>query len=374
MAEPLKTFFSESLVREIAKSIKGVFPAFKTASFVTAGSTGLSDLELLDRARHIAKALGDHLPADFEKAIAILVRSLGPEHVRDELEGAGMAPFFYLPHTMFIAERGIEHFDLAMAAQREITKRFTAEFSIRPFIERYPEKTFLLLKHWAKDENAHVRRLVSEGTRPRLPWAARVRYLDEHPEKGLSLLEMLKDDPATLVRRSVANHLNDVGKAHPELLLSTCKNWLEGASPERRALVEHALRSAIKRGEKGALALLGHGEKPNVAIQSAQFEPSRVAIGGKEKITFTLKSQSKKAQSLLVDIAVHFIKANGKPSAKVFKISRVTLEPSATVTLSKSISLAVHTTREPQVGIHQVDVLINGNALPLGSFEVFRSS
>src|SRR5262249_33519938 len=158
----------------------------------------LDELELLDRGRHIAKALTAHLPAAYPDAVAVLLRSLGPEHTSDELVGAGMAPFFYLPHTLFVAEHGLDHFDLSMRAQYELTKRFSAEASIRPYINRDPDRTLAVMQTWAGDANPHVRRLVSEGTRLRLPWALRVPWLDAHPERVLALLDRLKDDPSTM--------------------------------------------------------------------------------------------------------------------------------------------------------------------------------
>ena len=240
---------------------------------------GLDALELLDRGRHIARALAKRLPPSYPDAIAVLLQSLGPEHASDELIGAGMAPFFYLPHTVFVAEHGLDHFDVSMRAQYELTKRFSAESSIRPYIAKYPERTLDCLRGWARDPNAHVRRLVSEGTRLRLPWSQRVPWLDQHPERVLALLEMLKDDDASMVRRSVANNLNDLGKVHPGLLMQTCESWLEDASPERRELVEHALRSAVRRAVPEALRLLGYGGKASVAVEDVRIVPRRVSIG-----------------------------------------------------------------------------------------------
>src|SRR5688572_5844556 len=253
VAEPLKLFFSPQLVERLADDVERVYSAFAKREFVRQACTGLDALELLDRGKHISRALESHLPSSYPAAIEVLVRSLGPEHASDELVGAGMAPFYYLPHVLFVAERGLDHFDESMQAQYELTKRFSAESSIRPYIAKYPERTFAVLREWAKDESAHVRRLVSEGTRLRLPWAPRVAWLDEHPERVLELLELLKDDPASVVRRSVANNLNDLGKVRPDLLTRTCASWLESASAERRSLVEHALRSAVKRGSSDAL-------------------------------------------------------------------------------------------------------------------------
>lgn len=370
MADQLKHFFSAQRVRRLAGEIARVHPAFPVRAFVKQASAGLEALELLDRGRHIAAALAAHLPPAYPQAVAVLLRSLGPEHATDELVGVGMAPFHYLPHVLFVAERGLDHFDLSMRAQYQLTRRFSAESSIRPYLARDPERAFGFLGRWARDRNAHVRRLVSEGTRLRLPWAARVPWLDAHPERVLALLELLKDDPTTLVRRSVANNLNDLGKVRPELLIRTCAAWLAGASPERRALVEHALRSAVKRGEAAALALLGYGKKAAVAVEEVRFEPRRVAIGERVRVSFELRSEARAAQDLLVDLAVHFVKAGGRTGRKVFKLKRVALPPRARVALSAQISLAVHTTRVPRPGTHAVDVVVNGETRPVGSFEV----
>jgi 3-methyladenine DNA glycosylase AlkC len=370
MAEPLKTFFSPRLVRRLAADLVRVHPPFPVRRFVKDACDGLDALELLDRGRHISRALGRHLPSSYSDAVAVLLRSLGPEHASDELIGAGMAPFFYLPHTIFVAECGLDHFEVSMQAQYELTKRFSAESSIRPYIARYPERTLERLRTWAGDANPHVRRLVSEGTRLRLPWAGRVPWLDEHPERVLALLDLLKDDPASVVRRSVANNLNDLGKVHPGLLIQTCASWLEGASAERRKLVEHALRSAVKRGSPDALQLLGYGRNASVAVDGVRIAPRRVAVGGRVSIDFVLRNRSRAAQDLLVDLAVHFVKANGRTSARIFKVKRVALAARGADPFSISVSLAVHTTRKPQPGRHAVDIIVNGKVMPIGAFHV----
>jgi 3-methyladenine DNA glycosylase AlkC len=369
----LKSFFSPALIRRLAGDIARVHPAFPSRRFVRQACAGLDDLELLDRGRHISRALAAHLPPSYPDAIDVLLRSLGPEHQSDELVGAGMAPFFYMPHLVIVAERGLDHFDLSMRAQHELTRRFSAEFSIRPYIAKDPERTFATLRAWTKDKNPHVRRLVSEGTRLRLPWGTRVAWLDANPRRILELLELLKDDPASVVRRSVANNLNDLGKLHPELLIETCAAWLEGPSEDRRALVEHALRSAVKRGSNDALRLLGYGGKASVAIEDVRFEPRRVAIGGRVAISFAVRSRSRATQSLLVDVAVHFVKATGKTSRKVFKLKRTTLPPRDRAAFRTTVSLKVHTTRKPQPGVHEVEVIVNGMTHPIGSFSVTRA-
>ena len=370
MANALKTFFSVALVRRLAAEVVRVYPAFPRDAFIKEATAGMQRLELLDRGRHIARALASHLPPAYPEAIEVLMGSLGPEHSSDELIGVGMAPFFYLPHTMFVAEHGLEHFDVSMHAQYELTKRFSAESSIRPFIEIDPEQAFAWLDRWAGDGNAHVRRLVSEGTRLRLPWAPRVSWLDEHPDRVLALLERLKDDPASLVRRSVANNLNDLGKVHPTLLIETCRSWLVHASAERRALVEHALRSAVRRGAPDALRLLGYGRAASVSIEQVRLTPKRVTIGQRVSVAFLVRSRARTTQDLLLDLAVHFVKANGRTAPKVFKLKRVTLPPGGEATLAASVSLAVHSTRTPRPGRHAVDVIVNGRAVGLGAFYV----
>jgi hypothetical protein len=214
---------------------------------------------------------------------------------------------------------------------------------------------------------------VSEGTRLRLPWAARVGWLDQNPDRVLSLLELLKDDASTMVRRSVANSLNDLVKVRPDLLIRTASAWLEDASSERRILIEYALRSAVKRGDTDALRLLGYGQAPRVSVETVAFTPRRVRIGGRVAMTFGLKSTWTRQQQLLVDVAVHFVKARGAGAPKVFKLGRIALGPRERIELKTSFSLAVHTTRVPRPGRHAVDVSVNGLAMRAGAFEVLRA-
>jgi 3-methyladenine DNA glycosylase AlkC len=373
MAETLKTFFSPDLVRRLAGDIARVHPEFPARAFTRDACRGLDELELLDRGRHIARTLAAHLPQSYPGAIEILLRSLGPEHASDELLGGGMAPFFYLPHTIFVAERGLGHFELSMRAQYELTRRFSAEASIRPYLEHEPERTLSRLREWTSDPNPHVRRLVSEGTRLRLPWAPRVRWLERNPERVLELLELLKDDPSTLVRRSVANNLNDLGRARPDLLATTVAAWLRGASTERRALLRHATRGAVKRGDAKILGLLGYGRLAKVELRSVAFAPKRVRIGERVRVSFTLVSTAPRPQRLLVDLAVFFVKVRGHAVPKVFKVDELVLAAGARADLSATISLAVHTTRVPRPGEHAVAVLVNGRAVPAGSFRVVAS-
>ncbi len=354
----------------IAGMIARVHPAFPQRAFLRDALAGYEALELMPRGRHIAHALRRHLPQDVPAALDILLASLDAPA---EPGASGFASFLYLPHTVYVAEYALEHFDAAMRAQHALTQRFTAEFSIRPFIERYPERTLVLLRIWTRDPSPHVRRLVSEGTRPRLPWAPRLRALQRDPRPALELLELLKDDPALYVRRSVANHLNDIGKDHPGLLNSTARRWLRGASPERAWIVRHALRSAIKRGDAGALAVSGFGVKAEVAVRGKSITPRRTRIGGAIRIAFELVNRLPRNQRVLVDLRVHYRKAGGKTAPKVFKLKTVELAPKATLQFGKKLSLADLTTRKHHPGAHAVEVLLNGRAVALGGFELARA-
>ena len=368
MAEALKHFFDRPLVASIADALAGVHPGLDRRRFVADALRGLTELELLARGWHIADAIHRHLPEDFPTAARLLVASLGPELA--DSESFGMAPFRYLPHVCFVARYGIEHFEPSMQAQLELTKRFSAESSIRPFIERYPEQTYARLLLWAKHPNVHVRRLVSEGTRPRLPWAARLREYQRDPAPVIALLELLKDDPERYVQRSVANSLNDIGKDHPERLVEVCRAWHQGAGEGRRWVVKHALRSLVKRAHPGALELLGVGARPLVSVRGVALAPTRPRRGALLTVSFELASTGRATQTLLVDYAVHFVKANGARRAKVFKLRRLELPPRGRVQLEARVSLVDMTTRKHHAGRHAMDLLVNGVRLPLCEFDV----
>lgn len=368
MAEPLKNFFDEACIDRIADDIARAHPALSRRAFRADALRGLGGLELLARGHHLAEVLRRHLPADYEAAVGILLESLGPE--LEQSDSFGMAPFRYLPHVSFVARFGLEHFEASMRAQHALTKRFTAESSIRPFLVRYPTQTYDRLVLWAKDPNVHVRRLVSEGTRPRLPWAPRLRDFQRDPAPVIALLELLRDDTERYVQRSVANNLNDIGKDHPEQALTVCRRWSEPPSEGRAWIVKHALRSLVKKSNPAALALLGVGARPRVSVRDLSWAPQRVKLGQALSIHFELASTGRAAQDLLVDYAVHFVKSNGTRRAKVFKLRRVQLPAAASVRLKARVAFVDLTTRKHYPGRHAVELRVNGTTIPLCEFEV----
>jgi 3-methyladenine DNA glycosylase AlkC len=365
MASQLKDQFGPGVPRAIASMIRAVHPKFPVDAFLRDSLEGYAPLSLTGRAAHIAGALQRHLPQDYPRAVDILIESATQTH--EHSATGGMGPFLYMPHMIFIARYGLDHFEESMRAQYILTQLFTAEFSIRAFLEKHPEATLARLRQWATDPSEHVRRLVSEGTRPRLPWASRLRAFQKDPRQVLALLELLKDDPALYVRRSVANNLNDIGKDHPALMTATARRWLRGASAARRWIVNHALRSAVKRADAGALGALGYGDKAHVAVADVKIAPARSKIGGSVAISFTVRNLRAQRQRVMADLVVHFVKSRGT-GAKTFKLRALELAPRGHAVLSKKIALKQLTTRKNYAGVHHLEAMFNGAKIPLGKF------
>ncbi len=258
---PLKQLIDSKLVSLIAESFVAVHPGFKAKRFTQQATHGLEGLELKDRARHIAHAMAKQLPDNFDSAAELVIASFGNK--LRVTKNYGLAPFFYMPHSEWISLYGGAHFESGLRANYELTQRYTAEFSIRPFIIEHEAACLNQLKHWCRDPNPHVRRLVSEGTRARLPWAMRLRNIQAKPQLTLPLLEKLKDDTELYVRRSVANHLGDIAKDHLGFAMETCARWLAESqamqdatqAKHRRWLIRHALRYPAKKGHAQALQL-----------------------------------------------------------------------------------------------------------------------
>lgn len=368
MAEPLKNQFGRDVPERIAKMIGDVWPAFDRERFLEHALDGYDALELTPRARQISEALAVTLPDDREEALGVLVRSLD-----SELDGAkltGMASFLYLPHVFFVADHGLDHFEAAMSAQNALTRRFTAEFSIRTYLIHHRDATLARLKEWAADPNVHVRRLVSEGTRPRLPWAPRLKEFQDDPTPVLELLELLKDDDEEYVRRSVANNLNDIAKAHPSVVVEVARRWWTDGDTNRRRLVRHGLRTLIKAADPDALSVLGYGPTSPVRVAEVRCAPNTVRIGGRVKIEVDLENPGRSEGGALVDLRLHFVKANGATSPKVFKGGEVTLEPGARATIRKTVSVRQHSTRRHYPGRHRIEVILNGVTVDGPSFEL----
>lgn len=374
MAEPLKNSFGPDVVSTIAASLASVQPSFDEAGFARACLDGYAGLELTARARHISDALSTHLPADRAAAMKVLLSSLSSlaELNHDLREHNPMSGFVYLPYVFFVADHGSEEFDLAMELQYELTQLFTAEFSIRAYLVDHRDATLERLRVWAHDSSEHVRRLVSEGTRPRLPWAPRLKEFQRDPGPVIALLELLKDDPAEYVRRSVANNLNDIAKDHPDVVVAVARRWWSDGDDHRRRLIRHGLRTLIKKGHPGALDVLGYGLDSPAVVRGSAISPDELKIGERVRLEVDVHNPTDAEAAALVDFRIHFVKANGSTSVKVFKGGEVVLGAGDSKTIKKSVSVAQHSTRTHYPGVHLVEVSVNGRSHELGSFRLFQ--
>ena len=384
MAEAFKNLIDARLVADLGHHLQRAWPGFARARFEAAATAGLDALELKPRVLHLARQLVAHLPADAATALATLTAALGPPGEGDDLaslrtSAAGLAGWAVWPMTEAVAlialTRPADHpqaeADAAqgLTALHAMTQRLTAEFAIRPFLVRHPALSLATLARWCDDPSAHVRRLVSEGSRPRLPWGLRLQALVKDPSPTLPLLRRLQDDPSAYVRRSVANHLNDIAKDHPALLADWLAQHLPGAPAERRALLRHASRSLVKAGDVAVLAAWGLGAPFKGRAVLAAL-PARLVVGDSLPLQMTLRSTARQPQTLVVDYAVHHAGAHGPRAPKVFKGWTLQLAAGEERVLSRSHSLKPVTTRRYHAGSHVLDVRINGQVVAEGRFDL----
>jgi len=355
-----KDYFDEEMAWRLGRAIQTVHPPFAVTAFVGQVVPQLPPLELKARVVVFAEALRDFLPSDYPQAVRILRQILEDELA--EAEGMFVDGWLLMPVAHFVEAYGLDHFEESVSAMYEITKRHTSEFTIRPFLLRYPDQLLPILHEWTGDPSPHVRRLVSEGTRPRLPWAMQLRPFINDPTPTLALLEKLKNDPSEYVRRSVANHLNDIAKDHPERVIDTCRRWQVDASKGTAWIIRHALRTLIKDGYPDALALLGYGP-PQVRLAQLAVTPAGITMGESITLAFTLHNETAEPQDLLIDYIIHHVKANGQTSPKVFKLTTRTLSGGEAVEIQKAHSFRPVTTRRYYPGEHGVSVQVNGRVL-----------
>ncbi|MEM6917226.1 MAG: DNA alkylation repair protein, partial [Verrucomicrobiota bacterium] len=277
------------------------------------------------------------------------------------------------PIGRFIEDYGGRHFEESFDAMVELTKRFTSEFAIRPFLEATPEKVFPRLLALTADANEDVRRWCSEGTRTRLPWGRKLHALIEDPSPIWPILEALRDDESKYVQKSVANNLNDLAKDHPEAVIARCQSWMKNATPQRAWIVKHALRTLIKDGHPDALAVVGIHPPEKLTVKFRALE-EEIRIGESLTLAAELVSSSSKAQSLVVDFAVRYVRKGNKFSKKVFKWKPLTIGAGETVSLEKGHAFKPTTIRALYPGEHLVEIQINGQRLGETRFQLSEQS
>jgi 3-methyladenine DNA glycosylase AlkC len=377
--EPFKNLINATTVANAGLHLQRAWAGFDRAHFESLANSGLHALELKARMLQLANAMRATLPDDFNAACTVLETSLAPPLPMDaqgEPVGlsitdadAGLSGWVIWSMGEFVARHGQHDVPRALTCLHALTQRSTAEFAIRPFIQQQPDAVWPVLARWANDPSAHVRRLVSEGSRPRLPWGLRLQALVADPMPTLPLLRALQDDPSSYVRRSVANHLNDIAKDHPDLVAGWVRDHLIETTPERSALLRHASRSLIKQGHAPTLAAWGlaSGLQGRVWLS---LSATSASVGESLGLSVTLQSTSRQPQPLEIDYAVHHVRANGSTSPKVFKGWKLTLAAGEERVLEKRHSLKPVTTRTLYPGLHRIDVLINGQAMAEAAFDL----
>lgn len=361
MAERLKDiFFTEATINKFADTIKQYYPSFDKAKFKKLVlDSGWEAKELKERMRHTSICLHETLPKDYRQALDIL-KKIAPYVTGFE----GMV----LPD--YVELYGQENWDLSLPALGYFTKYSSSEFAIRPFIDKDPETVMKFMNEWADDDQKNVRRFASEGCRPRLPWAMALPKFKKDPRPILPILEKLKDDESEFVRKSVANNLNDISKDHSELALDICERWY-GISGNTDWIVKHACRTMLKAGNKRAMILFGYGDPSHIKVAELKLQNKMVKIGDSLKYSFQLVVVGKKSSKVRLEYAMDFMKANGKFSRKVFKITENEYAP-GTYLFDKKHSFMDMSTRKHYEGEHRITIIVNGVGMGSASFEVKR--
>lgn len=364
----VRDVFNERAVRQLADNLVRVWPEFDVQGFCDAIIPELEHLTFSQRSNLIRDSLCRYLPQDYPRALAILLEALPSELPHCEV--TGLDGFIILPQNDFVAKYGLDHFELSMQALYQMTRRFSAEGAIRAFILKYPERTLAILSSWAEDENCHVRRLVSEGTRPRLPWAIRLRPFIENPRPVLKLLEKLKNDPVLMVRRSIANNLNDIAKDHPPLVVDRLQRWSKSREEGTQWLIRHAARTLIKQGNPDALKIFGFDPNARIALSEIILDRQTILVGDSLHFSFEVTSRSHQAQDLVIDYIIHHMKANGKLQGKIFKLTKKKLNAGESVRIAKKHSFRPISTRRYYPGLHRLEIQVNGTVYSQAEFEL----
>ncbi|MET0283758.1 MAG: DNA alkylation repair protein [Polyangiales bacterium] len=347
---------SEATAKRLAGALVKAYPTFDAKGFVREARKALPPLELKPRIVFLSDAMAKRLPSDYPSALRIVLETLGPELGSDDAVSSGL--FYYWIHASFVERHGLAHVPESLDAMREITKRSTSEFAVRPFLAQSPREVLTFLSACASDENEHVRRWVSEGTRPFLPWGTRAAPLLQKPFPALPLLHALRADESAYVRTSLANHLNDLARLDATLVVDTVRAWIDEGLPHAPAIAKRALRNLVKAGHPGALAVFGVSTKVHAALKELRLEKKKIRVG--DKLVFEATLEGKARELLVVDYALTFPGAGDRQSRKVFKLVQRPIEEGERLTLRKQHSFRPITTRVYRAGKHKLELLLNG--------------
>ncbi|WP_066188275.1 MULTISPECIES: DNA alkylation repair protein [Gracilibacillus] len=347
-SEPLKEVYNHAFLVQLMEKITQVYPSFDQAGFLAAVyHTDWETLELKQRMRRITESIGEHLPADYAEAITILL---------------GIAPqctgFPYLIFPDFVERFGQDHWEISIQALEMFTQGSSAEFAVRPFIKNDPDRMMAQMRQWSKHDNEHVRRLASEGCRPKLPWAAPLTFFREDPSAILPILEQLKADSSKYVQKSVANNLNDIAKDHPDLVQTIVQKW-RGKREETDWILRHGSRTLLKQGKPEVLSLFGYLDAEAMVVEDFRLSSEELTLGETLTFSFRVINPTDTVQKLRVEYAIDFVKANGKQSRKIFQLSDKLFAPGETEIIRKQKFVNL-TTRKHYAGLHRLTIRING--------------
>ena len=353
----LKDHINVNSIEVLAGIIKQYQPEFPDDKFRAMAMFQLESMPLKTRVNHLSEVLAELLVDDFSVNAKWLKQVA--EHWPNQEPGKGWHSFMAWPLIDYAGKQGLQQPTIALEVLKHLTPLFTAEFAIRPYIEQHFELTFKELLRWCQHDNEHVRRLASEGMRPRLPWGGHLNAFKQDPEPVFEILNHLRDDKSKYVQKSVANNLNDISKDHPQRVIDICREWQKNSTPQRRWIIRHGLRSLIKAVEPSVFPLLGYSDKPAVKVDFDLTEQD-VALGQKLEMLLSIHSKNSQTQELVVDYRVWHVKSNGKITAKVYKWKNITLPARESVYLKKSHGFLQLTTRKYYGGQHTIEILING--------------
>jgi 3-methyladenine DNA glycosylase AlkC len=361
-----KDYFDTEAAHFLSDQLASSYPELDRDKFVQISTDNIDALEMSARIAVFSRAIRICLPDSVPLALEIIKKSL-PEELK-ESEGS-YSGFLQWPLGDFVATYGLEHWPESMDVLFDLTKRFTSEFAIRPFYERYPIETLRKVQEWMKDPNVHVRRLCSEGFRPRLPWGRKLELFIEDPSPLIPILEYLREDEEAYVRKSVANCLNDISKDHPDLVIELSEKWIQNANKNQTRLIKHGLRSLVKDGNLRTLSILGFQPIENLD-QTFNISKEKLFLGESLEMYLTLKSSADYSQSILLDYCVYYVRQKGKISKKVFRWKSFTIHPGQFVELKKMHFMKVSSVRSLYEGEHRIEIQINGSSELSSSFDL----
>ncbi|MFD1887163.1 DNA alkylation repair protein [Paenibacillus wenxiniae] len=356
--ETFKARYSPAFLQQFAAIVQQHIASFDEQRFYErVHAEGWDDLAFKQRIRRISEAFTDALQLSFEEMIKLLV-TMAPQCRGVE--------YLFFPDCIEL--NGMEQPELSMAALAKLTPYSSSEFAVRPFIVQHTEQMLEQMRRWADDGDEHVRRLASEGFRPRLPWSFQLRMFIENPEPTLAILERLKQDPSLYVRKSVANHLNDIAKDHPERVAEVARSWY-GHHPYTDWIVKHGCRTLLKQDHPVIMELLGYMPSEHIRVSELHVSRDTVAIGEEIELSFVMHNEAATAQNVRIDYEMQFVKANGKQAPKRFRwVSRDFA--SGRHLMRKKHSFKLITTRVYYPGMHHVHLYVNGVQMGEVSFEV----